>query len=72
MLVTAFGMCAIPFCKKAAILTIMMCGIGTTMGILDTGKNIKQLVVNNSFKWRLLSVKEWFCFSLQQVGMSSS
>ncbi|XP_067097393.1 sodium-dependent glucose transporter 1 [Osmerus mordax] len=47
MLVTALGMCAIPFCKKAAILTIMMSGIGATMGILDTGGNV--LILNT---WR--------------------
>ncbi|XP_067098155.1 sodium-dependent glucose transporter 1-like [Osmerus mordax] len=47
MLVTGIGTCAIPFCKKAAILTVMMCGIGATMGILDTGGNV--LILNT---WR--------------------
>lgn len=38
MLVTAFGMCAIPFCKQALLLTGLMSVIGLSMGVLDTGK----------------------------------
>lgn len=40
MLVTAFGMCAIPFCKQALLLTGLMSSIGMSMGVLDTGKTI--------------------------------
>lgn len=47
MLLTAFGMCAIPFCKKAFLLTIMMACIGAAMGVLDTGGNV--LILNT---WR--------------------
>lgn len=39
MLVTAFGMCAIPFCKEALLLTGLMSSIGMSMGVLDTGKS---------------------------------
>ncbi|GAA6218555.1 sodium-dependent glucose transporter 1 [Lates japonicus] len=44
MLVTAFGMCAIPFCKQALFLTGFMSSIGISMGILDTGGNV--LILN--------------------------
>ncbi|XP_034556039.1 sodium-dependent glucose transporter 1 [Notolabrus celidotus] len=44
MLVTAFGMCAIPFCKQALILTGLMSSIGMSMGVLDTGGNV--LILN--------------------------
>uniref|UniRef100_UPI0037E70C45 sodium-dependent glucose transporter 1 isoform X1 n=2 Tax=Semicossyphus pulcher TaxID=241346 RepID=UPI0037E70C45 len=44
MLVTAFGMCAIPFCKQALILTGLMSSIGLSMGVLDTGGNV--LILN--------------------------
>ncbi|KAM4633642.1 sodium-dependent glucose transporter 1 [Polymixia lowei] len=44
MLVTALGMCAIPFCKKALLLTGLMSSIGMSMGILDTGGNV--LILN--------------------------
>ncbi|XP_061780418.1 sodium-dependent glucose transporter 1 isoform X2 [Nerophis lumbriciformis] len=37
MLFTACGMCAIPFCKHALLLTAFMSTIGISMGILDTG-----------------------------------
>ncbi|XP_061750088.1 sodium-dependent glucose transporter 1 isoform X2 [Nerophis ophidion] len=37
MLFTACGMCAIPFCKHALLLTGFMSTIGISMGILDTG-----------------------------------
>ncbi|CAL8312598.1 unnamed protein product [Lota lota] len=40
LLVTAAGMCAIPFCKNAVVLTCLMSSIGTSMGILDTGGNV--------------------------------
>ncbi|XP_070705219.1 sodium-dependent glucose transporter 1 [Pempheris klunzingeri] len=40
MLVTAFGMCAIPFCKQALLLTGLMSSIGMSMGVLDTGGNV--------------------------------
>ncbi|CAL8395510.1 unnamed protein product [Arctogadus glacialis] len=40
LLVTAAGMCAIPFCKMAAVLTCLMSSIGVSMGILDTGGNV--------------------------------
>lgn len=48
MLVTAFGMCAIPFCKQALLLTGLMSSIGMSMGVLDTGKSM--------LKYTLLSV----------------
>ncbi|XP_049333783.1 sodium-dependent glucose transporter 1 [Astyanax mexicanus] len=44
MLVTSFGMFAIPFCKKALILTVLVSSVGVTMGILDTGGNV--LILN--------------------------
>ncbi|KAI1897440.1 hypothetical protein AGOR_G00083310 [Albula goreensis] len=44
MLVTAFGMCAIPFCKKALLLTALMSSVGVSMGFLDTGGNV--LILN--------------------------
>ncbi|XP_054617425.1 sodium-dependent glucose transporter 1 [Dunckerocampus dactyliophorus] len=44
MLVTACGMCAIPFCKHALLLTGFMSSIGISMGILDTGGNV--LILN--------------------------
>ncbi|KAL0967346.1 hypothetical protein UPYG_G00251090 [Umbra pygmaea] len=40
MLVTAFGMFAIPFSKTAILLTILMSSIGVSMGFLDTGGNV--------------------------------
>nr|XP_020469753.1 sodium-dependent glucose transporter 1 [Monopterus albus] len=44
MLVTAFGMCAIPFCGQALLLTGFISSIGISMGILDTGGNV--LILN--------------------------
>ncbi|XP_042359314.1 sodium-dependent glucose transporter 1 [Plectropomus leopardus] len=44
MLVTSVGMCAIPFCKHALLLTVLMSSIGMSMGILDTGGNV--LILN--------------------------
>ncbi|KAJ8385943.1 hypothetical protein AAFF_G00179050 [Aldrovandia affinis] len=44
MLVTAFGMCAIPFCKKALLLTALMSSVGVSMGFLDTAGNV--LILN--------------------------
>ncbi|XP_024147421.1 sodium-dependent glucose transporter 1 [Oryzias melastigma] len=44
MLLTAFGMYAIPFCKQAALLTTFMLSIGVSMGVLDTGGNV--LILN--------------------------
>lgn len=44
MFVTAFGMCGIPFCKKAFLLTGLMSSIGVSMGVLDTGGNV--LILN--------------------------
>lgn len=38
MLSTAVGLCVIPWCKKAPLLVAMMSVIGSTMGVLDTGK----------------------------------
>ncbi|XP_072550588.1 sodium-dependent glucose transporter 1 [Salminus brasiliensis] len=43
MLVTSFGMFAIPFCKKALILTVLVSSVGVSMGILDTGGNVLTL-----------------------------
>ncbi|XP_051908637.1 sodium-dependent glucose transporter 1 [Hippocampus zosterae] len=40
MLITSCGMCAIPFCKHALLLTGFMSGIGISLGILDTGGNV--------------------------------
>ncbi|CDQ66995.1 unnamed protein product [Oncorhynchus mykiss] len=40
MLVTAFGMFAIPFSKTALLLTALMSSIGVSMGFLDTGGNV--------------------------------
>ncbi|KAF0023353.1 hypothetical protein F2P81_023983 [Scophthalmus maximus] len=40
MLVTALGMCAIPFCVQAMVLTALMSSIGMSMGVLDTGGNV--------------------------------
>lgn len=47
MLTTAFGMCAIPFCKQALLLTGLMSVIGMSMGVLDTGE-VKDLFGLNS------------------------
>ncbi|XP_077444021.1 sodium-dependent glucose transporter 1 [Stigmatopora argus] len=44
MMITACGMCAIPFCKQALLLTGFMVSIGISMGILDTGGNV--LILN--------------------------
>lgn len=44
MLVTSVGMCGIPFCKQALLLTGLMSSIGMSMGILDTGGNV--LILN--------------------------
>ncbi|XP_036438418.1 sodium-dependent glucose transporter 1 isoform X2 [Colossoma macropomum] len=44
MLLTSFGMFAIPFCKKALILTLLVSSVGVSMGILDTGGNV--LILN--------------------------
>lgn len=44
MLFTALGMCTIPFCKQALLLTVLMSGIGISMGVLDTGGNV--LILN--------------------------
>ncbi|XP_062980850.1 sodium-dependent glucose transporter 1 [Elgaria multicarinata webbii] len=43
MLGTAIGLYAIPWCKKALLLTSMMSVIGFAMGVLDTGGNILAL-----------------------------
>ncbi|KAJ0061287.1 hypothetical protein NL108_014809 [Boleophthalmus pectinirostris] len=40
MLLTALGLCAIPFCRQALVLTIFMACIGISMGVLDTGGNV--------------------------------
>ncbi|XP_069052295.1 sodium-dependent glucose transporter 1 [Lepisosteus oculatus] len=40
MLATAFGMFAVPFCKKPLLLTALMCSVGVSMGFLDTGGNV--------------------------------
>ncbi|KAM6915477.1 sodium-dependent glucose transporter 1 [Xenentodon cancila] len=40
MLITSFGMCAIPFCRQAVLLTGFMSSIGMSMGALDTGGNV--------------------------------
>ncbi|MCJ8749831.1 hypothetical protein PDJAM_G00192240 [Pangasius djambal] len=44
MLMTAFGMFATPFCKKALILAALISSVGVSMGILDTGGNV--LILN--------------------------
>ncbi|XP_028296190.1 sodium-dependent glucose transporter 1 [Gouania willdenowi] len=44
MLITAVGMCSIPFCSHALLLTVFMSGIGMSMGTLDTGGNV--LILN--------------------------
>uniref|UniRef100_A0A8D0BVQ0 Major facilitator superfamily domain containing 4B n=1 Tax=Salvator merianae TaxID=96440 RepID=A0A8D0BVQ0_SALMN len=43
MVGTAVGLYAIPWCKKALLLTSMMSVIGFAMGILDTGGNVLAL-----------------------------
>ncbi|KAI4802204.1 hypothetical protein KUCAC02_020056 [Chaenocephalus aceratus] len=40
LLVTSVGMCAIPFCRQALLLTCLMSSIGLTTGILDTVGNV--------------------------------
>ncbi|XP_025998771.1 sodium-dependent glucose transporter 1 [Astatotilapia calliptera] len=40
MLLTASGMCAIPYCKQALLLTVFMSSIGISMGVIDTGGNV--------------------------------
>ncbi|KAM4712704.1 sodium-dependent glucose transporter 1 [Anableps anableps] len=44
MLLTAFGMYAIPFCKQALFLAAIMSVVGMSMGALDTGGNV--LILN--------------------------
>ncbi|KAK2883736.1 hypothetical protein Q8A67_017373 [Cirrhinus molitorella] len=44
LLITAFGMSGTPFCKKAWLLTVLMSGVGVSMGVLDTGGNV--LILN--------------------------
>ncbi|XP_009075125.1 PREDICTED: sodium-dependent glucose transporter 1, partial [Acanthisitta chloris] len=44
LLATTAGLYAIPWCKEALLLTILMSVIGGSMGILDTGGNV--LVLN--------------------------
>ncbi|XP_068199264.1 sodium-dependent glucose transporter 1 isoform X2 [Antennarius striatus] len=44
LLVTGFGMCTIPFCTQALLLTGLMSSIGVSMGVLDTGGNV--LILN--------------------------
>ncbi|MCI4395624.1 hypothetical protein PGIGA_G00194230 [Pangasianodon gigas] len=44
VLMTAFGMFATPFCKKALILAALVSSVGVSMGILDTGGNV--LILN--------------------------
>uniref|UniRef100_A0A8D0CMB6 Major facilitator superfamily domain containing 4B n=1 Tax=Scleropages formosus TaxID=113540 RepID=A0A8D0CMB6_SCLFO len=44
VLLTAFGMVAIPFCRNAVLLTVLMSCIGISMGSLDTGGNV--LILN--------------------------
>lgn len=44
MLLTAFGMFAIPFCKQALLLAGIMSVVGISMGALDTGGNV--LILN--------------------------
>ncbi|XP_053316019.1 sodium-dependent glucose transporter 1 [Spea bombifrons] len=40
LLATAAGLCVIPWCKKALVLTAIMLVVGTSMGFLDTGGNV--------------------------------
>ncbi|XP_034018342.1 sodium-dependent glucose transporter 1 [Thalassophryne amazonica] len=40
LMVTAFGMCAVPFCENSVLLTVLMSSIGMSMGVLDTGGNV--------------------------------
>ncbi|KAM3865612.1 sodium-dependent glucose transporter 1-like [Diretmus argenteus] len=40
LVVTAFGMCSIPFCTQALLLTGLMSCNGMSMGVLDTGSNV--------------------------------
>ncbi|KAK5617340.1 Sodium-dependent glucose transporter 1 [Crenichthys baileyi] len=44
ILLTAFGMFAIPFCKQALLLAGIMSFVGMSMGALDTGGNV--LILN--------------------------
>ncbi|MBN3282889.1 MFS4B protein, partial [Polyodon spathula] len=43
LLITSFGLFAIPFCKTALLLTGFMSLIGVSMGFLDTGGNVLTL-----------------------------
>ncbi|KAG7257684.1 hypothetical protein CRUP_038022, partial [Coryphaenoides rupestris] len=40
LLLAAAGMCAVPFCKVPVVLTGLMCSVGVSMGVLDTGGNV--------------------------------
>ncbi|XP_026147373.1 sodium-dependent glucose transporter 1 [Carassius auratus] len=44
MLITAFGMSGTPFCTNSWLLTVLMSGVGVSMGVLDTGGNV--LILN--------------------------
>ncbi|XP_063773213.1 sodium-dependent glucose transporter 1 [Pseudophryne corroboree] len=40
MFMTCGGLLALPWCKKAVLVTGIMCLVGTSMGFLDTGGNV--------------------------------
>ncbi|MEQ2183569.1 Sodium-dependent glucose transporter 1, partial [Goodea atripinnis] len=48
ILLTAFGMYAIPFCKQALLLAGIMSFVGMSMGALDTGKGAKCISVSEN------------------------
>ena len=44
---TTVGLYGIPWCKKSLLLTVLMSVIGASMGILDTGKGPRGLIVSS-------------------------
>lgn len=67
MLTTAFGMCAIPFCKQALLLTGLMSVIGMSMGVLDTGE-LKGLF---GLKSKGQQKEQKMCFAASRVARGS-
>lgn len=68
MLITSCGMCAIPFCKHALLLTGFMSSIGISMGILDTGRTTAaklQAIFHNTMMIILVlyATEPWVCLS---------
>uniref|UniRef100_A0A8C9VC64 Major facilitator superfamily domain containing 4B n=1 Tax=Scleropages formosus TaxID=113540 RepID=A0A8C9VC64_SCLFO len=58
MLLTAFGMAAIPFCRNAVLLTALMSCIGISMGSLNTGRSREKKSILGSKTNQLLTLTQ--------------